>query len=119
METTSMACRVMSDVAVVNGMDAKRMSVIAHRTNSTEIGILKAMMIKNLKEGLRNGIKRFVFVKKDGSLRECYGTCNPQFIRTVVNGRGDSRENYATTAVWDIKKGAWISFRWETLVQVF
>ena len=36
-----------------------------------------------------------------------------------TNGRGESRENYFTTAYFDIEKGAWRSFRWETLIKVF
>ena len=119
METTSMVCRAMSNVAVVNCMDTKRMSVIAHRTHNTEIAMVKAMMIANLKEKLQNGIAHFLFVKRDGNLRECYATCSPNYIKTVVNGRGESRENYATTAAWDVKNGKWISFRWETLIRVY
>ena len=118
METT-MVCKAMSNVAIINGMDARRMSVIAHRTHSTEIGMVKAMMIANLKEKLHNGIAHFVFVKKSGELREMWATCVPALVKAKTNGRGESRENYATTAVFDIEKGEWRSFRWETLIQVF
>ena len=116
---TSIACRVMSNVAVINGMDAVRASVIAHRTGNRELGMVKAMMIENLKTKLMNGVAHFVFVKKSGELREMWATCVPALVKAKTNGRGESRENYATTAVFDIEKGEWRSFRWETLIQVF
>lgn len=119
METTSMVCKVMSTMAVVNGMDAVRANVIARRTNSNELGMVKAMMIANLKEKLHNGVAHFIFVKKSGELREMWATCVPELVRAKTNGRGESRENYATTAVFDIEKGEWRSFRWETLVRVY
>ena len=45
-------------------------------------------------------------------------TCKP-LIERHINGRGVSRELYATTAVFDVEKGAWRSFRWESLIKVF
>ena len=118
METT-IACRVMSNVAVLNGMDAVRASVIAHRTGNSELGMVKAMMIENLKTKLMNGVAHFLFVKKDGSIREAWGTLNPSLVKAKTNGRGESRENYATTAFFSITDGGWRSFRWETLIKVF
>lgn len=118
METT-MVCKVMSTMAVVNGMDAVRANVIARRTHSNELGMVKAMMIENLKTKLMNGVAHFLFVKKDGTIREAWGTCSPALAKAKTNGRGESRENYATTAFFDVEKGEWRSFRWETLIQVF
>ena len=118
METT-LACRVMSNVALINGMDAVRASVIAKRTGNGQIGMVKAMMIENLKAKLNNGIAHFIFVKKDGSVREAWGTCNAALAHAKTNGRGESRELYATTAFFDIEIGEWRSFRWETLIKVF
>ena len=115
--TTS--CKAMSNIAIVNSMTAVRAKVIARRTNSIDNGIVKAAMINELKTKLANGIARFLFVKKNGELRMMYATTSPNFVKTKINGRGESRENYATCAVWDIEAGSWKSFRWETLVQVF
>ena len=116
---TTNACKEMSQIAVLNGMTAIRANVIAQRTDSTLCGMTKAMMIEILKTKLREGVAHFVFVKKDGSLRECYATTKKELVSTQINGRGVSRENYATTAVWDCIKGAWISFRWETILKVY
>lgn len=115
---TTNACKEMSQIAVLNGMTAIRANVIANRTDNALCGITKAMMIELLKSKLREGIAHFVFVKKDGTLREAWGTTKKELVSAHVNGRGVSRENYACCAFWSVEDGAWRSFRWETLIQV-
>ena len=61
----------------------------------------------------------FVFVKKDGTMREAWGTTKKELVAAHVNGRGESRENYACCAFWSVEDGAWRSFRWESLIKVF
>ena len=102
----------------VEDMTVTRANVIAQRTGSLEMGIAKAMLIENLKSKL-SGIAHIIFQKKDGSLREMYCTTNPSLVARHINGRGVSRECYATTAVFDVESGSWKSFRWESLIQVF
>ena len=109
----------MTNITVINGATAVRANVIANRTNSTEIGLVKAMMIENLKEKMKHGVAHFIFREKNGELRECWGTTQSAFANAMINGRGESRELYATTAFFDVTKGAWRCFRWESLVQVF
>lgn len=96
-----------------------RATVISNRAKNDEIGIIKAMMIESLKSKLANGVAHFVFLKKNGEVREAWGTTKKELAAAKTNGRGESRENYCTTAYFDIEKGSWRSFRWETLVQVF
>ena len=67
-------CREMSQIAIVNNMTATRAKVIAFRTSSIDNGIVKAAMINELKTKLANGIAHFVFAKKNGELREAWGT---------------------------------------------
>ena len=105
----------MVNLTIVNNSTAVRASVITIRTNSIEIGLLKAMMIENLKEKMKNGIAHFIFQKKNGELRECWGTTQA----ALSNGNGESREAFKTTAFFDVTKGEWRSFRWESLIQVF
>ena len=104
---------------VINNATANRATVIATRTESSEMGMMKAMMIDLLKTKLANGIAHFIFKKKDGSYREAWGTTQSNIANAKINGRGVSREMYATTAYFDVEKGEWRSFRWEALVQVF
>ncbi len=104
---------------VVSDMTATRMAVIGIRTNDALMAGAKAMMIENLKEKLRNGVAHFIFIKKDGSVREAFGTTNASVARKYTNGNGCSREVFKTTAYFDIEKGEWRSFRWESIVKVF
>ena len=104
---------------VITNQTATRMTVIAVRTDSTLMAGAKAMMIESLKEKLRNGVAHFIFIKKNGEIREAFGTTNSAVAAKYTNGNGCSRECFCTTAYFDIEKGEWRSFRWETLVKVF
>jgi hypothetical protein len=104
---------------VITNQTATRMVVIASRTNSELIAGAKAMMIQELKNKLYNGVAHFLYTKKNGEIREAWGTTNPTLAAKYTNGRGCSREMYATTAYFDIEKSAWRSFRWENIVKVF
>ena len=104
---------------VITNDTATRMAVIAARTGSELMAGAKAMMIENLKDKLRNGVAHFSFQKKNGELREMFATTNKALVERHIVGTGESRELYATTAVCDVEKGAWRSFRWESIVKVF
>lgn len=105
-------------IITTNNLTISRMAVIALRTNSELMAGAKAMMIENLKKQMAAGIAHFIYRKKDGSLREAWGTTN-SLAGKHINGRGISRENFATTAYYDCEAGGWRSFRWENLVKVF
>ena len=109
----------METMVVVNGMTAHRANVIFARTGSAAMGVVKAQMIDLLKEKLRNGVAHFIFVKKNGEIREAFGTTNAAVAAKYTNGNGCSREHFKTTAYFDIEKGEWRSFRWESIVKVF
>lgn len=102
-----------------NNLTITRMAVIASRTSSELMAGAKGMMIENLKQQMRNGIAHFLFKKKDGSLREAWGTTNKTLAEKHINGNGCSRELFATTAYFDVEKGQWRSFRWENIVAVY
>ena len=109
----------MVQALVINGMTSTRAMVITNRAKSEEIGIIKAMMIESLKEKLANGVAHFLYIKKDGSVREAWGTTSPSLAQRHINGNGASRELYKTTAYFDVEKGGWRSLRWESIVKVF
>lgn len=110
MKTTAL---ITTDVLTV-----ARMSVIGSRTGSTLIAGAKAMMIENAKKQMKLGVCHFIYEKKNGKLREAYGCLNPCLVSEHTNGRGESREQYYTSAYFDVEKGAWRSFRWENIVAV-
>ncbi len=105
-------------LATTDTMTLTRMEVIGNRTNSALMAGAKAMMVENLKHQMRTGIAHFVYMKKSGELREAFGTTSKALAERYINGNGVSREYYATTAYFDVEKGAWRSFRWENIVAV-
>ena len=104
---------------IITDTTAVRMNVIAQRTQNLLVAGAKAMMIESLKEKLRNGVAHFVFIKKNGEVREAFGTTNAAVAAKSTNGNGISREYLKTSAYFDIEKGEWRSFRWESIVKVF
>ena len=65
----------MNTLVVINGMTVRRANVIATRTGSAAIGVIKAQMIDLLKAKLQNGVAHFIYLKKDGTIRmfaRCY-----------------------------------------------
>ena len=108
----------METMVVVNGMTAHRANVIFARTGSAAMGVVKAQMIDLLKEKLRNGVAHFLYMKKDGSLREAWGTCSGNLMRATQNGRGLSGDQVNTIKYWDVEKGSYRSLRYENLIQV-
>lgn len=111
----------MAQVILLNNNTAVRAKIIAVRTSCRTVdGISKAILVEQLKEKLRSGqIVKFAYLKKDGSIRIAFGTTNPDFIADKVCGWGVSREEYATTAYYDLESGGWRSFRWENLIAVY
>ena len=104
---------------IITDTTAVRMNVIAERTQNLLMAGAKAMMIQNLKEKLRNGVAHFIFIKKNGEIREAFGTTNSSVASKYTKGNGISREYFKTTAYFDFEKGEWRSFRWESIVKVF
>ena len=104
---------------VITDTTAVRMNVIAQRTQNLLVAGAKAMMIESLKDKLRTGVAHFIVQKRNGEYREMFATTNPSLVKRHINGRGVSRELYATTAVFDCELGEWRSFRWESIVKVF
>jgi len=118
----TIAARTLSHVAIVNNNTVntlRRANVITRRTNSVEIGIVKSAMIDELKAKLRAGYARFAFVKKDGTIREAEGCLTPNLMEQKINGNGISRDSVNTVVFWDLNKGAFRSFRFETLIRVY
>lgn len=103
---------------VVKTTTTIRFNSIKESTNETT-AMAKAMMIESVKRQMRDGVAHFVFRKKDGTLREAWGTTNKTLVDKHTNGNGVTREAFCTTAYFDIEKGGWRSFRWDSIVKVF
>ena len=109
---------------VITPKEAQRALVIASRTNAITpaellIAGAKAAMVAELKKRMQTSVVEFYFVKKStGELRHAYGTTMSSLAANHINGRGISRDSVNTIAFWDVEKGGWRSFRYETLVKV-
>ena len=103
---------------VLKDKTVERANIIAQRIGSLEIAIVKAMMLEQLDAKLAdNQLAHIIFQKKDGSLREMWCSTNPSLCSKHV--KGVHREHYGTKVVFDVEKGAFRSFRLESLVKVF
>lgn len=100
-------------------MLAKRAMAIAKKLNSVEMGVEKSLLISALKRRLQMGVVRFAYQKKDGTIREAFGTLDRVIIKAKVKGTGTSPEEYQCCCYFDIEKGAFRSFRWENLIAIF
>lgn len=109
----------MTQIVAVNGMTAHRANVIASRTGSEAMGVIKAQMIDLLKAKLQSGVAHFLYMKKDGTLREAWGTCASNLMKATQNGRGLSGDQVNTVKYFDVEVGGYRSLRYENLVQVF
>ena len=109
----------MTQMVIVSGMTAHRANVIARRTGSAAMGVVKAQMIDLLKAKLQSGVAHFLYMKKDGTLREAWGTCAGNLMRATQNGRGLSGDQVNTVKYFDVVAGGYRSLRYENLVQVF
>lgn len=109
---------IMVQILAISSITATRVAVIGSRTGSELFAGAKAMMIESLKEKMFAGVAHFIFIKKNGEVREAWGTLNRSLVERHINGRGESREIYATSAFFDIEKGQWRSFRWESIVKI-
>lgn len=108
-----------NNIVGLNKDTSRRASVVAHRTGNTVMGIIKSQLIDLLKTKMRNGIAHFVFQKKDGSIREAWGTTAKNLMKANINGNGMSRDAANCIAYWDVEKGGFRSLRFESLIQVF
>lgn len=64
------------------------------------------------------GPVKVIFYKVDGTLREMLCTLNPQMLPEAPEGTGKRTPNPNVMPVWDLGKGAWRSFRKDS-VQTF
>ena len=103
---------------VVNNATARHAAVIAQRTGSVEMGVMKSLLIDTLKAKLQTGTAHFWYQKLNGEVREAWGTTNHPLMANKIIGTGYSGEQVNTVKYWDVVKGAFRSLRYETLLAV-
>lgn len=109
----------MKSIVVIENGTARRAMVIARRTGNDMVGMIKAQQIDLLKEKLHNGVAHVIFYKKDGTLREAWGTCVSALMKNKVN-HFINRDLYQNVVVYfDVEVGDFRCFKFENLVKVF
>ena len=97
---------------------ARHIATVSVRKNSAYLGIAKSMLIEEVKRKMRAGTCHFLYVKKDGSVREAFGTLNSALCGKHINGRGQSPETWGCSCYFDVEKGQFRSFRWTNIIDV-
>ena len=115
---------IMLQIISIEHQTAVRANVITNRTGDASIGIMKSMMIALLKEKMNNGVAHFIYAKKPNKfgeieIREAWGTTQSNIATATTNGRGYCKELDNCIAYFDVIKGGWRSFRFESLVKVY
>lgn len=75
-------------------------------------------LIEALQFKLMNGTAHFLYRKRDGSIREAFGTLLPKVVTNNINGYGIPRGYYNCQAYFDIELQDWRSFRYENLITI-
>jgi len=75
-------------------------------------------LIEALQFQLVNGTAYFLYRKKDGSIREAFGTLLEKVVDRNTNGFGVARKYYGCQAYFDIELQEWRSFRYENLIAI-
>lgn len=104
---------------VLSNTTMRRATIITQRTNSMEMGVIKAMMIETLKAKLQSGIAHFTYMKKNGEIREAWGTTCSNLMKAKVYGGGIRKDFVNCVVYWDVEVGDFRSLRFENLVKVY
>jgi hypothetical protein len=78
----------------------------------------KSSMIELLQFQLMNGTSHFIYQKKNGELREAFGTLLSKVVTKNINGYGEPKRYYNCQAYFDIESQEWRSFKYENLVTI-
>ena len=104
--------------ATNNALVARHIEAITLKTGSALMGTSKALLIEEAKRQMRKGVCHFVYMKKDGSVREAMGTLAQPVLNATLKGTGESPETWGCCFYHGCIKGSARSFRWENLVAV-
>ena len=104
--------------ATNNALIAAHIEAITRKTGSALMGMSKALLIEEAKKQMREGVCHFIYLKKDGSVREAMGTLAKPVLNATLKGTGESPETWGCCYYHDVIKGSARSFRWQNLIAV-
>lgn len=103
--------------ATNNALVARHIETITRKTGSALMGTSKALLIEEAKRQMRNGVCHFIYLKKNGEVREAFGTLDKGVLSSTLKGTGESPETWGCCFYHDVLKGP-RSFRWQNLLAV-
>ena len=101
-----------------NALVAAHIKAITINTGSALMGTSKALLIEEAKRQMRNGVCHFIYQKKNGEVREAFGTLDRGVLNATLKGTGESPETWGCCYYHDTLKGGARSFRWQNLIAV-
>ena len=104
--------------ATNDALVAAHIKVITAKTGSALMGMSKALLIEEAKKQMRNGVCHFIYLKKNGEVREAMGTLSKPVLNATLKGTGESPETWGCCYYHDVIKGSARSFRWQNLIAV-
>lgn len=104
--------------ATNDALVAAHIAAITAKTGSALMGTSKALLIEEAKRQMREGVCHFIYLKKNGSVREAMGTLSKPVLNATLKGTGDSPETWGCCYYHDVIKGGARSFRWSNLIAV-
>jgi len=105
-------------IATNNNLTAAHIASITLSTGSELMGASKALLIEEAKRQMRNGVCHFIYKKKNGEIREAFGTLDKSVLNATLKGTGDSPETWGCCYYYDCIKGGARSFRWANIIAV-
>ena len=97
---------------------ARHINAITAKTGSSLMGVSKALLIEEAKRQMRNGVCHFIYMKKNGEVREAFATLDRGVLNATLRGTGESPETWGCCYYHDTLNGGARSFRWANLVAV-
>lgn len=77
------------------------------------------ILLDELKKRMKDDVVHFTFKKKDGSIRQAYGTrANDVLIQRDSVPDGNQKQSRGTFPYFDIERRAWRCFKIETLMDI-
>ena len=101
-----------------NALVAAHIKTITLKTGSALMGTSKALLIEEAKRQMRAGVCHFIYMKKNGEVREAFGTLDRGVLNATLKGTGESPETWGCCYYHDTLKGGARSIRWENIVAV-
>lgn len=83
---------------------AKTMVLKGYNLNDS---LSPSSLIELLQLKMMNGVSHFLYRKKDGTIREAWGTLLEKVVVNNINGYGEPRSYYNCQAYFDIEEQEW------------